>query len=144
MPLASAADRPSALPERALARRYPPHRCDRGSHGLEVITSHPLGVGPLLGRPARDARYNHGEAEPQRRRAAAFNLEAHARFHRLITAGAGPPLRRQLTDCADRTIRYFRVRQLPEPASWQTHGEVEHAAMLTVLAQHDDAAALSG
>ena len=61
-----------------------------------------------------------------------------------MTAGAGPPLRNQLTASADRTIRYFRICQLPEPAGRQTPGDVERAAMLTVLGQHGDAAALSG
>jgi len=69
---------------------------------------------------------------------------SHARFHRLITAGAGPSMRKQLTVFADRTIRYIRIYQLSEPESWQSAGDVEHAAILEALVAHDDRAALSG
>jgi DNA-binding GntR family transcriptional regulator len=71
-------------------------------------------------------------------------FSSHAHFHRLITAGAGASLRRQLAAFADRTIRYIRIYQLSEPAGWQSAGDVEHAAILEALAAHDDAAALSG
>ena len=71
-------------------------------------------------------------------------FDAHADFHRLITAGAGSTLQRQLTAFADRTIRYIRIYQLSEPASWQSAGDAEHAAILTALAEHDGGAALSG
>jgi DNA-binding GntR family transcriptional regulator len=71
-------------------------------------------------------------------------FESHAHFHRLITAGAGPSLRRQLTAFADRTIRYIRIYQLSEPASWQAAGDVEHAAILEALIAHDGPAALTG
>jgi DNA-binding GntR family transcriptional regulator len=69
---------------------------------------------------------------------------AHAGFHRLITSGAGPPLRRQLTAYADRTIRYIRIYQISEPGHWQAAGDVEHPAILAALVAHDDVAALSG
>ena len=39
---------------------------------------------------------------------------AHADYHRLITAGAGAVLKRQLQAFADRTIRYIRIYQLSE------------------------------
>jgi DNA-binding GntR family transcriptional regulator len=71
-------------------------------------------------------------------------FESHAHFHRLITAGAGTALQRQLTAFADRTIRYIRIYQLSEPASWQSAGDVEHAAILEALIAHDGRAALSG
>src|SRR2546430_4977703 len=71
-------------------------------------------------------------------------FDSHAQFHRLITAGAGPALSKQLTAFADRTIRYIRIYQLSEPASWQSAGDVEHAAILEALAAKDDRAALSG
>jgi DNA-binding GntR family transcriptional regulator len=71
-------------------------------------------------------------------------FDSHADFHRLITAGAGHTLQRQLTAFADRTIRYIRIYQLSEPASWQSAGDAEHAAILEALSEHDDAAALSG
>jgi len=79
-------------------------------------------------------------------RTADFQLwfSSHAHFHRLITAGAGPTLRRQLAAFADRTIRYIRIYQLSEPASWQAAGDVEHAAILQALVAHDGPAALSG
>ena len=71
-------------------------------------------------------------------------FESHAHFHRLITAGAGPTLRRQLAAFADRTIRYIRIYQLSEPAGWQAAGDVEHATILEALVARDSAAALSG
>ena len=72
-------------------------------------------------------------------------FDSHAGFHRLITAGAGATLQRQLTAFADRTIRYIRIYQLSEPVGWQSAGEVEHAAILAaLLAERDQAAALSG
>jgi DNA-binding GntR family transcriptional regulator len=71
-------------------------------------------------------------------------FSAHAEFHRLITAGAGHALQRQLSAFADRTIRYIRIYQLSEPTSWQSAGDAEHAAILTALTEHDDEAALTG
>ncbi len=69
---------------------------------------------------------------------------SHGEFHRLITAGAGAVMQRQLTAFADRTTRYIRIYQLSEPASWQTSGDAEHAAILEALASGDGNAALSG
>jgi len=69
---------------------------------------------------------------------------AHADYHRLITAGAGHALQRQLSAFADRTIRYIRIYQLSDPTSWQSAGDAEHAAILTALTEHDDEAALTG
>ena len=69
---------------------------------------------------------------------------SHAEFHRLITAGAGAALQRQLTAYADRSIRYIRIYQLSEPVGWQSAGDAEHAAILAALAEHDHGAALSG
>lgn len=69
---------------------------------------------------------------------------SHAEFHRLITAGAGTALQRQLAAFADRSIRYIRIYQLSEPQSWQSAGDAEHAAILAALGQHDHGAALSG
>jgi DNA-binding GntR family transcriptional regulator len=71
-------------------------------------------------------------------------FNSHAAFHRLITAGAGTTLQRQLSAFADRTIRYIRIYQLSDPASWQSAGDAEHAAILEALAEHDGGAALSG
>jgi DNA-binding GntR family transcriptional regulator len=71
-------------------------------------------------------------------------FEAHAIFHRILTAGGGESLQRQLTALADRTIRYIRIYQLSEPGSWQAAGDVEHAAILQAITEHDDFAALSG
>ncbi len=71
-------------------------------------------------------------------------FDSHSHFHRLITAGAGASLQHQLTVFADRTIRYIRIYQLSEPASWQSAGDVEHAAILEALVANDDRAALSG
>jgi DNA-binding GntR family transcriptional regulator len=69
-------------------------------------------------------------------------FDAHAGFHRLITAGAGPPLRRQLTTFADRTIRYIRIYQISEP-HWQAAGDIEHPAILEALIDHDEPAAIA-
>lgn len=71
-------------------------------------------------------------------------FDAHARFHRLITDGAGASLQRQLAIFADRTIRYIRIYQFSDPSSWQSAGQVEHAAILEALVAHDDRAALVG
>ncbi len=70
-------------------------------------------------------------------------FDAHASFHRLITAGAGETLQKQLSQFADRTIRYIRIYQLSEPAGWQSGGDAEHTAILEALIEHDDRAALS-
>ena len=69
---------------------------------------------------------------------------SHTEFHRLVTAGAGPALQRQLTAYADRSIRYIRIYQLSEPVNWQSADDAEHAAILAALSEHDHAAALSG
>jgi DNA-binding GntR family transcriptional regulator len=71
-------------------------------------------------------------------------FSTHAQFHRLLTAGAGATLQKQLTVFADRTIRYIRIYQLSEPESWQSAGDIEHAAILEALVAGDDRAALSG
>src|SRR5450432_205422 len=69
---------------------------------------------------------------------------AHADYHRLITAGAGDVLQRQLQAFADRTIRYIRIYQLSDPNSWQAAGDVEHEQILAALIAGDAAAALNG
>jgi len=69
---------------------------------------------------------------------------AHADYHRLITAGAGESLQRQLRALADRTIRYIRIYQLSEPNSWQAAGDVEHARILDALVAGDERGALTG
>jgi len=69
---------------------------------------------------------------------------AHHAYHRVITAGAGEPLLRQLQSLEDRSVRYIRIYQQSEPAGWQTAGDAEHAAILDALAAGDDRSALSG
>jgi DNA-binding GntR family transcriptional regulator len=69
---------------------------------------------------------------------------AHAGYHRLITAGAGPTLQRQLQAFADRTIRYIRIYQLSDPDSWQAAGDVEHVQILEALIAGDEQGALGG
>ncbi len=69
---------------------------------------------------------------------------AHADYHRLITAGAGEGLQRQLRVFADRTIRYIRIYQLSDPNSWQAAGDVEHAQILDALIAGDDRGAVTG
>ncbi|HUC56481.1 MAG TPA: FCD domain-containing protein, partial [Streptosporangiaceae bacterium] len=71
-------------------------------------------------------------------------FDSHTQFHRIITDGAGTALQRQLSAFADRTTRYIRIYQLSEPASWQAAGDVEHAAILEALVEHDNRGALSG
>lgn len=67
----------------------------------------------------------------------------HARFHQLITGSANGTLRHELTTLAERTIRYIRIYQLGEPATWQKAGDVEHARILEALAEDDSARALT-
>jgi DNA-binding GntR family transcriptional regulator len=69
---------------------------------------------------------------------------AHGDYHRLVTAGAGEALQRQLQVFADRTIRYIRIYQLSDPGSWQAVGDVEHAQILEALIAGDERGALSG
>jgi DNA-binding GntR family transcriptional regulator len=71
-------------------------------------------------------------------------FQSHGEFHRIITAGAGNALQRQLTAFADRSTRYIRICQLTDPASWHNAGDAEHAAVLAALAEGDRDAALSG
>ncbi|MGH3197447.1 MAG: hypothetical protein ACRDNT_16270 [Streptosporangiaceae bacterium] len=40
---------------------------------------------------------------------------------------------RQLRAFADRTTRYIRICQLPEPGRWQAAGDAGHAAILEAL-----------
>jgi DNA-binding GntR family transcriptional regulator len=68
----------------------------------------------------------------------------HADYHRLVTAGAGEALQRQLQAFADRTTRYIRIYQLSDPGSWQVPGDVEHAQILETLIAGDERGALSG
>ncbi|HUZ25421.1 MAG TPA: GntR family transcriptional regulator [Streptosporangiaceae bacterium] len=70
-------------------------------------------------------------------------LAAHADYHRLITAGAGEVLQRQLTAFADRTIRYIRIYQLSDPNSWQAVGDIEHERILEALIAGDEQGALT-
>ncbi len=69
---------------------------------------------------------------------------AHAGYHRLMTAGAGETMQRQLTAFADRTIRYIRIYQLSEPNGWQAAGGAEHAEILEALIAGDEPGALTG
>jgi DNA-binding GntR family transcriptional regulator len=69
---------------------------------------------------------------------------AHADYHRLVTAGAGEVLQRQLRIFADRTTRYIRIYQLSDPGSWQAAGDVEHAQILEALIADDEGGALTG
>src|ERR1700683_2846199 len=71
-------------------------------------------------------------------------FDSHARFHRIITAGAGAALQRQLSAIARPTTQDIWTYQLSEPASWQAAGDVEHAAILEALVTRDSQAALSG
>lgn len=70
-------------------------------------------------------------------------FQSHREFHRVITAGAGNALQRQLIAFADRSTRYIRICQLADPASWHTAGDTEHAVILEALTEGDRAAALS-
>ncbi len=69
---------------------------------------------------------------------------AHADYHRLITAGAGEVLQRQLQAFADRTTRYIRIYQLSDPTSWQAAGDIEHEQILEALIAGDEQGALNG
>jgi DNA-binding GntR family transcriptional regulator len=67
----------------------------------------------------------------------------HAAFHQLITQGAQESLRKQLSTLADRTVRYIRIYQFSEPATWQNAGDKEHERILDALSEEDRPAALS-
>ena len=69
---------------------------------------------------------------------------AHADYHRLITAGAGEALQRQLQAFADRTIRYIRIYQLSDPDSWQAAGDTEHVQILEALIAGNEPGARAG
>jgi DNA-binding GntR family transcriptional regulator len=71
-------------------------------------------------------------------------FESHGEFHRILTAGAGNALQRQLSAFADRSTRYIRICRLAEPASSQKLSDTEHAAILAALTEGDHEAALSG
>ena len=71
-------------------------------------------------------------------------FQSHGEFHRVITAGAGNPLQRQLIAFAERSTRYIRICQLADPASWHTAGDTEHAVILEPLTEGDREAPLSG
>jgi len=68
-------------------------------------------------------------------------LQAHEHYHRLLTAGAPEPMRRQLQTLADRSVRYIRIYQFSDPANWPSPGEREHAAILAAVVDSDGTAA---
>ncbi len=68
---------------------------------------------------------------------------AHTDYHRLITAGGGEAMQRQLQMLADRSIRYIRIYQISDPTSWQAAGDVEHAQILEALIEGDRRKALT-
>ena len=70
-------------------------------------------------------------------------FDAHRAYHRVLTAGAGPVLQRQLSSLADRAARYIRTYQRNDPAAWPIPGDVEHPAILEALADGDAATAVS-
>jgi DNA-binding GntR family transcriptional regulator len=94
------------------------------------------GFGPAGRREAR------GRLAAMRRAARSGDFDAwfaaHTGYHRLITAGAGEALQRQLRAFADRTIRYIRICQLADPTSWQAAGDVEHERILDALVAGDE------
>lgn len=67
----------------------------------------------------------------------------HSAFHRLLTAGAGEALQRRLAALAERSIRYIRIYQLAEPATWQEAGDREHAKILAALGTGDGPRAIA-
>ena len=67
----------------------------------------------------------------------------HTAFHRLLTAGGGPSLQRQLRVLADSSIRYIRIYQSAEPARWQDAGDAEHTRILGALRASDGPAAVA-
>jgi DNA-binding GntR family transcriptional regulator len=69
---------------------------------------------------------------------------AHRDFHRLLAAGAGEALQRQLNTFADRSTRYIRIHQHSDPHDRQTAGYAEHARILEALIGGDERAALTG
>ncbi|MFE4758168.1 GntR family transcriptional regulator [Streptomyces mirabilis] len=82
-----------------------------------------------------------------RRAARAKDIEnwfvAHAEYHRLLTAGAGASLQRQLRALSDRSVRYIRITQRFDPTHWDEPGNVEHPAILDAVVAGDRDAAVS-
>ncbi|MFI1164471.1 GntR family transcriptional regulator [Streptomyces sp. NPDC020801] len=68
---------------------------------------------------------------------------AHREYHRLLTAGAGEPLRRQLEALADRSVRYIRITQRLDAESWSEAGDTEHPAILDAVTAGDRDAAVA-
>jgi len=113
------------------------------------IVMETLGVSMTIGNFGAAERREAKRLLAAMRRAAKagdFNtwFSAHANYHRLITAGAGETLQRQLQVFADRTIRYIRIYQLSDPNSWGAAGETEHADILEALIARDEGGALAG
>lgn len=98
-----------------------------------------------FGAPAK--REAKAQVAAMRRAARAKDVEgwftAHRDYHRLLTAGAGEPLRRQLEALSDRSARYIRITQQFDPDSWSEPGDTEHPAILDAVAAGDRDTAVS-
>jgi DNA-binding GntR family transcriptional regulator len=108
-----------------------------------------LGVSMTIGNFGAAERREAKRLLAEMRRAAKSGdfetwFAAHANYHRVITAGAGETLQRQLQVFADRTIRYIRIYQLSDPNSWGSAGDAEHAHILEALIAGDEGGALAG
>jgi DNA-binding GntR family transcriptional regulator len=57
----------------------------------------------------------------------------HSAFHRTITCAASDTMQKQLSQLADRCVRYIRVYQGGEPNGWHKAGDREHAQILSAL-----------
>ncbi len=98
-----------------------------------------------FGAPAR--REAKAQLTAMRRTSRARDIEgwfvAHGEYHRLLTAGAGEALQRQLRALSDRSVRYIRITQRFDPKSWSEPGNVEHPAILDAVVAGDRDAAVS-
>ncbi|WP_262699529.1 MULTISPECIES: GntR family transcriptional regulator [Streptomyces] len=96
---------------------------------------------------ARARREAKAQVTAMRRASRAKDIEgwfaAHAEYHRLLTAGAGAALQRQLCALSDRSVRYIRITQRFDPKSWDEPGNVEHPAILEAVVAGDREAAVS-
>ncbi|MFJ8027739.1 GntR family transcriptional regulator [Streptomyces sp. NPDC096311] len=101
----------------------------------------------LDGFGARERREAKAQVTAMRRAARAKDIEgwfaAHGEYHRLLTAGAGAALQRQLRALSDRSVRYIRITQHFDPTRWSEPGNIEHPAILDAVVAGDRDAAVS-
>ena len=97
-----------------------------------------LAVTMTVGHFDAEARRRAAEQLAAMREAAAAGeterwFVIHSAFHRTVTSGASDTMQKQLTQLADRCVRYIRIIQGGEPNTWHKAGDREHAQILSAL-----------